>query len=71
MSEQTEPKVNINGKEYNLSDLSDEAKNQLKSLRATDLEIQRLNNQLGIAQTAKNAYAQAFKMAMDKMDKDA
>lgn len=46
----------INDKEYNLADLSDEAKAQLDSLRFTDAEIARLNAQLAIAQTARNSY---------------
>ena len=56
----TEPKtITINDKEYILDDLSDAAKAQLGSLQLTDLEIVRLQQQLAIAQTARNAYAQA------------
>ena len=57
----TEPKtITINDKEYILDDLSDAAKAQLGSLQLTDLEIVRLQQQLAIAQTARNAYAQAL-----------
>ena len=57
----TEPKtVTINDKEYIFDDLSDAAKAQLISLQRTDQEIVRLQQQLAIAQTARNAYAQAL-----------
>ena len=56
-----EPKtITINDKEYILDDLSDAAKAQLGSLQLTDREIVRLQQQLAIAQTARNAYAQAL-----------
>lgn len=53
--------VTIDGHEYILSDLSENARNQLINLRVTDQEIQRLNQLLAIAQTARTAYANALK----------
>ncbi|UXZ55073.1 DUF6447 family protein [Halomonas sp. 7T] len=53
--------VTIDGREYNLADLSENARNQLLNLRVTDQEVQRLNQQLAIAQTARTAYANALK----------
>ena len=52
--------IKINDKEYVLDDLSDAAKAQLVSLQVTDQEISRLQRQQNIAQTARNAYAQAL-----------
>jgi tetratricopeptide (TPR) repeat protein len=52
--------ITIDGKDYDLDSLSDSAKAQLTSLQVTDAEIQRLNIQLAIAQTARNAYAKAL-----------
>ena len=52
--------ITINDKEYVLDDLSDAAKAQLVSLQVTDQEINRLQQQQKIAQTARNAYAQAL-----------
>lgn len=49
--------LTIDGKEYNIADLSDKAKAQLVNLRITDQEIQRLQQCLAIAQTARAAYA--------------
>lgn len=53
--------VTIDGREFNLDDLSESARNQLLNLRVTDQEVQRLNQQLAIAQTARTAYANALK----------
>ena len=58
--------ITINDKEYNLDDLSDNAKAQLGSLQVTDQEITRLQQQLAIAQTARNAYAQALNAELPK-----
>lgn len=60
----TEQNFTIDGTEYPLSSLSDEAKSQLQMLRVTDQELQRLQWQLAIAQTARNAYAQALKATL-------
>ncbi|KUJ72456.1 DUF6447 family protein [Thiomicrospira sp. WB1] len=61
-----EQNITIDGKEYNLDKLSDEAKNQLTSLRVTDQEISRLQTQIAIAQTARNAYAKALSELLPK-----
>ncbi len=60
----TEQNFTIDGTEYPLTSLSDEARSQLHMLRITDQEIQRLQWQLAIAQTARNAYAQALKTTL-------
>lgn len=59
-------KITIDGTEYNAADLSDDAKQQIANLRVTDAELERLNIQLAIAQTARNAYAKALSEAMPK-----
>ncbi|WP_394425041.1 hypothetical protein [Vreelandella stevensii] len=56
--------VTIDGRDYELADLSENARNQLVNLRVTDQEIQRLNQQLAIAQTARTAYANALKQEL-------
>lgn len=53
--------VTIDGTEYNVADLTDNAKAQLTNLRVTDQQVERLNQQLAIAQTARAAYAGALK----------
>ena len=58
------PTIKINDKDYDTDSLSAEAKAQLEMLLATEGEIRRLQTQLAIAQTAKNAYAQALAAAV-------
>ena len=52
--------ITIDGKDYALENLSEAAKSQLTNLRIVDQEIARLQQQQAIAQTARNAYAQAL-----------
>jgi hypothetical protein len=58
--------IKINDKEYKLADLSVEAKTQLTNLRVCDVELQRLNAQIAITETAKAAYARALEAALPK-----
>lgn len=58
--------ITINDKKYVFDDLSDAAKAQLVSLQVTDREIIRLEQQQKIAQTARNAYAQALNSELPK-----
>ena len=66
MSEQNEPRLKIDDKEYKISDLSDDAKAQLQSLRFTEVELQRLNMQLALVKTARMAYQKALASALPK-----
>lgn len=56
--------ITIDNTEYDLDSLSADARSQLQMLQITDQEIVRLNAQLAIAQTARNAYAKALKDAL-------
>lgn len=58
--------IAIDGKEYALEALSDEAKNQLMSLQVCDQKLQSLQQELAIMQTARNAYANALKELLPK-----
>jgi hypothetical protein len=59
-------KVTIDDIEYDLDKLSEEAKNQLVSLQYVDQELQKLNAQAAVLQTARMAYAEALKEALPK-----
>jgi len=61
-----EPKVTIDEKDYLIEDLSDDAKAQLGSLNVTDQKIVNLQQEIGIMQTARNAYANALAAALPK-----
>ncbi len=54
-------KVTIDNQEYETNTLSAEAKAQLSSLQFVDSEIARLQAQMAIYQTARNAYGKALK----------
>ncbi len=66
VNEKIVPKIIIDGKEYLIDDLSEAAKNQLGSLRATNAEIARLEALLAMLKTASMAYARAAKEELDK-----
>ncbi len=53
--------ITIDDVQYELDDLSDEAKAQLESLQAVEVRIARANEEIAILQTARNAYAVALK----------
>ena len=53
-------KVNINDKEYETDEMSEEAKRQLVSLQFAANEVKRLQSQLAVTQTAQSAYTKAL-----------
>jgi len=55
------PIIKIDEKEYELDLLSSDAKAQLLSLQFVDAELQRLQAQIAIYQTARMAYSKALK----------
>jgi hypothetical protein len=59
-------KIKIDDVEYDTDDLSDNAKAQVASLQFNDMHMQRLRNELAIADTARIAYTSALKMELEK-----
>jgi len=59
--ETNEQTVTIDEKEYDIESLSEEAKNQIISMRIADQEIVTLKQKIAMAQTARNAYAVALR----------
>ncbi len=57
-------KITIDEKEYEVDDLSQEAKNQLQALQFVDQEVLRLQLQTAALQTARNAYGKALQKAL-------
>lgn len=49
--------ITIDGKEYTLESLGQKGRKQLQNLRVTNTEMQRLQDQMAITQTARNTYA--------------
>lgn len=56
--------IKIDNKDYDTDKLSEDARKQLVNLRLTDQEIQRVQMQLAIAQTARIAYAKALQASL-------
>lgn len=68
MAEDTDQKVTIDEVEYNLSDLSDNAKAQLASIQFIDAQIQQLSNEWAVADTARLGYTNALKAELSKIE---
>ncbi|MFI3158413.1 MAG: DUF6447 family protein [Methylococcaceae bacterium] len=60
--------IKIDEKEYDLDKLSEGAKTQLTNLQFVDAELQRINAQSAVLQTARVAYSRALNelLAKDK-----
>ena len=58
--------ITIDGKEYNLDDLSNTSKEQLASLQFAQNEIKRLEGQIAITKTAAAAYSTALKNELNQ-----
>ena len=59
------PVLEIDGKSYDLSDLTDAAQETVNSLKYVEAGIARLNAEIAIAKTAKNAYINALKQQIE------
>ena len=60
------PKITVGGIEYNTEDLSDNGKAQLASLQFLEVQMAKLNNEIAVYQTARNAYVAALKAELAK-----
>lgn len=60
----------INGIEYNLDSLSDEAKAQIVSLQFVDAELARLQAQAAALQTARIAYGKELQKHLEASSGD-
>ena len=53
--------IEIDGQTYQLDELSDEAKAQMINIQFVDNQIQQLQNELAVADTARIGYTNALK----------
>ena len=58
-------KVSIDGNEYNLEDLSENAKAQMANLQFVDNQLMQLNNEWAVADTARIGYTNALKVELE------
>ena len=70
MAAETEQKITVDDIEYNLSDLSDNARAQLANIQFVDAQIQHLNNEWAVADTARIGYTAALKAELAKIGDD-
>lgn len=64
--ENNKPKVSIDGVEYLISEMSDNAKAQITNIQFVDAQIQQLNNEWAVADTARIGYTRALKAELEK-----
>ena len=58
-------KITIDEVEYSVDTLSDEAQKQLLNIQFVDNQIQQLNNELAVADTARIGYTKALKKELE------
>ena len=66
----TTEKVTIDGVEYKLDELSDNAKAQIQNIQFVDAQLQQLNNELAVSDTARIGYTNALKVELSKIERD-
>lgn len=59
------PIIKIDDKDYELDSLSDDAKAQLAMVQFVDAELQKVNAQSTVLQTARMAYAKALSESLN------
>ena len=59
--------IKIDDKEYDSSQISKEAKDQFDRLRFVEAELQRLQAQAAVLQTARGAYLGALRQALSAL----
>jgi hypothetical protein len=60
------PKITVDGIDYNTEDLTDNGKAQLASLQFLEVQMNKLQNEIAVFQTAKQAYIGALKAELEK-----
>lgn len=62
--------ITVDGTKYKLNELSDPAKSQLSNIQFVDLQIQQLQNEWAIADTARLGYQAALHAGLKKLLKN-
>lgn len=60
------PNITVDGIEYNSEDLTDNGKAQLASLQFLDVQMKKIESEIAVYQTARNAYIAALKAELEK-----
>ena len=59
------PKITVEGIEYNSEDLSENGKAQLASLQFLEVQMNKLQSEISVYQTARQAYLAALKSELE------
>ena len=59
------PKITIDGIEYNSEDLTDNGKAQLASLQFLEVQMNKIQSEISVYQTARNSYIAALKTDLE------
>lgn len=59
--------ITIDGQNYDLDKLSEEAKAQIASIQAVDMKLNELKRDTAIVMTARNMYVQALKKSLEQV----
>ena len=59
-------KITIDGKEYSTENMSENAKSQLTNIQFCDSQLQQLNNEWAISDTARIGYSKALKRELEQ-----
>lgn len=70
MTDNTENKITVDGVDYNVADLTDAAKQQIQNLQFVEAQLQQLNNEWAVADTARMGYSRALAEEVAKIDKE-
>ena len=62
-------KITIDETDYILDDLSENAKAQIRNIQFVDNQLQQLNNEWAVADTARIGYTNALKVELNKIEK--
>ena len=65
------PKITVDGIEYNTEDLSDNGKAQLASLQFLEVQLNKIQGEIAVYQTARNSYVAALKAELEKQEPSA
>ena len=68
MSQRPEETITIDDKQYNVADLTDEARSQIVNLKFVESQLQQLNNEWAVADTARIGYTNALKFELSKIE---
>ena len=60
------PKITVDGIEYNTEDLTDNGKAQLASLQFLEAQMNKIQSEIAVYQTARIAYIAALKAELEK-----